>query len=313
MSSTQTVTQTSAAEQVKTSAAEQVKDVDLRVTTGDDAHNPITQSSDKKVQSSARKFDMKKPPTFQSKEEELVYCKERLALAFRIFAQLGYEIQVAGHLTYRDPFGRGFWVNPFGMAFSQITVADLLLISEEGQVIEGGRKNRSYNAAGFAIHHALHNARPDVVAACHSHSTYGKAFAALGKEIEMISQDSCLFYNDCALYDSFGGVVLADEEGQNIAKAIGQKKAVILQNHGILTVGGSIDSAVAAFIMLEDACKVQLLADAAAAGRGRETVKIGEAEAEFTHKATGHDAALWFMAAPYFDRIEEATAGAHKN
>lgn len=75
-------------------AAQQVKGADLRVTTGDDAQNPITQSGDKSVQATARKFEMAKPKGFKSKEEELVYCKERLALAFRIFAQLGYDIQV---------------------------------------------------------------------------------------------------------------------------------------------------------------------------------------------------------------------------
>jgi ribulose-5-phosphate 4-epimerase/fuculose-1-phosphate aldolase len=81
------------------------------------------------------------------------------------------------------------------------------------------------------------------------------------------------------LYDRFGGVVLATEEGQNIAKALGNKKAALLQNHGLLTVGKSIEETVFWFVSLEKCCHAQLLADAAAAGRGGETVKIGEEEA----------------------------------
>jgi len=131
----------------------------------------------------------------------------------------------------------------------------------------------------------VHQARPDVVAAVHCHSLPTKAFSALGCKLEPINQDACRFYNDHAIYDDFGGVVFAHEEGRRIAKALGNKKAVILQNHGILTVAKSVDAATYLFGAMDRCIEAQLLADAAAGGRGIQTVKIGHEEAEFTRRA----------------------------
>jgi ribulose-5-phosphate 4-epimerase/fuculose-1-phosphate aldolase len=177
-------------------------------------------------------------------------------------------------------------VNPFGVAFSLIKASDLILVNAEGTVIDGGEV-RLLNTAAYMIHHAVHTARPDVVCAAHSHTIYGRAFCALGRKLDTITQDSCSFHNDHVLYDSFNGVVLAEEEGKNIAKALGDKKAALLQNHGLLTVGQSIEEAVFWFVSLEKCCHAQLLADAAAAGRGEETIKITEDEAVYTHKTVG--------------------------
>ena len=85
----------------------------------------------------------------------------------------------------------------------------------------------------------MHAARPDVVAAAHSHSVYGKACSALGQLLDPITQDACAFYGDHALFDDYTGVVLDVEEGKRIAHALGDNKAVILRNHGLLTVGDS--------------------------------------------------------------------------
>jgi ribulose-5-phosphate 4-epimerase/fuculose-1-phosphate aldolase len=183
-----------------------------------------------------------------------------------------------------------FWVNPFGVAFSLIKSSDLILVNAEGKVIDGGEV-RLLNTAAYMIHHAVHTARPDVMCAAHSHSIYGRTFCALGRKLDTITQDSCSFHNDHVLYDSFNGVVLAEEEGKNIAKALGDKKAALLQNHGLLTVGKSIEEAVFWFVSLEKCCHAQLLADAAAGGRGGETIKISEEEAVYTHKTVGSPAA----------------------
>lgn len=101
-------------------------------------------------------------------------------------------------------------------------------------------------------------------------------------------------YQDHVLYDRFGGIVLASEEGHNIAQALGSNKAALLQNHGLLTVGQTIEETVFWFMSLEKCCHAQLLADAAAAGRGGETVKIGEEEAVFTYQTVGTPLAGWF-------------------
>jgi ribulose-5-phosphate 4-epimerase/fuculose-1-phosphate aldolase len=241
------------------------------------------------------------PPRFTDKYEEREYLKGRLALAFRLFGKYGFDEGVAGHITLRDPVNPDtFWVNPFGMAFSQIKRSDLILVDHHGKVIDGG-KNRLLNQAAYMIHSAVHAARPDVNCAAHSHSLYGRAFCALGRPIDIITQDSCAFYNDLAVYNSFKGIVLAKDEGENIAKAIGNKKACLLQNHGLLTCGQTIEAALFWFCSLEKCCHAQLLADAAAAGRGGETVKIDQEDAEFTYKSVGTPRAGWFSAKPMFD------------
>ncbi|KAM0748425.1 arad-like aldolase/epimerase [Meredithblackwellia eburnea MCA 4105] len=250
-----------------------------------------------------------KPPTFESKAEERKYLLEKLAGAIRIFAMLGFDHQIAGHLTVRDPENpHHFWVNPFGLAFRLMTVSDLILVDSNGKVIGGGKPGRRVvNLAGFQIHSAIHKARPDVQAICHSHSLHGKAFSTLGKELAITTQDSCAFYNDIALLSDFGGVVIKGSEGSLIAKTIKHKKAIILQNHGILTVGTTIDAAVAWFILLETQCQVQLLSDAAGT-----TIPIDEPQAEFTAKSVSTERAGYFKASPYFQVIEHLQGHEYK-
>jgi ribulose-5-phosphate 4-epimerase/fuculose-1-phosphate aldolase len=102
---------------------------------------------------------------------------------------------VAGHITLRDPVEPDtFWVNPFGVAFSLIKASDLIRVNHEGKVIDGGEV-RLLNAAAFMIHSAIHDARPDVMCAAHSHSLHGRAFCTLGRPLDIITQDSCAFYN----------------------------------------------------------------------------------------------------------------------
>ncbi|KAJ5896984.1 class II aldolase/adducin domain protein [Penicillium subrubescens] len=255
------------------------------------------------------KMQMPSMPKFEDKMQEREYLKGRLAAAFRIFGKNGYDEGVAGHITLRDPVDpTTFWVNPFGTAFSLIKASDLIQVDHAGKVIDGG-PNRLLNAAAFMIHSAIHAARPDVLCAAHSHSLYGRAFCSLGRPLDIISQDSCAFYDDHVVYKQFNGVVLAEEEGNNIAAALGNKKAALLQNHGLLTVGKSIEETVFWFVSLEKCCHAQLLADAAATGRGGQTVKIDDADAAFTYKTVGTPLAGWFSAKPLFDVIHKETNG----
>lgn len=245
------------------------------------------------------------PPKFTDKYEEREYLKGRLALAFRIFGKEGYDEGVAGHITLRDPVKPDhFWVNPFGVAFSQIKASDLILVDHDGKVVDGG-PCRLLNQAAYMIHAAVHAARPDVMCAAHSHSIYGRTFCALGRPIDIVTQDACAFYNDLALYDSFRGVVLIKEEGENIAKALGNKKAVLLSNHGLLTVGQTIEATIFWFKSLEKCCHTQLMLDAAVAGRGGGLVKIDDEDAAFTYKSVGTPRAGWFSAKPAFDVMEK--------
>src|SRR4029079_10907392 len=180
--------------------------------------------------------------------------------SLRCVEKSGCDEGLAGHITVRDPEHLDrFWLNPFGMNFKHIRVSDLICVDHTGAVVEG---DAMVNRAAFAIHSQVHAARPDVVAAAHAHSLHGKAWSSLGRPLDPITQDACAFFEDHALFDDFTGVVLDLEEGKRIAASLGDKKAVILRNHGLLTVGHSVDAAVWTFITMERSCQAQLLAEA---------------------------------------------------
>ncbi|WP_018656139.1 class II aldolase/adducin family protein [Actinomadura flavalba] len=236
------------------------------------------------------------PPNFDTVEDERRHRKERLTAALRVFGKFGFEEGVAGHITARDPERTDhFWVNPFGMSFKHVKVSDLILVNHTGQVVEG---RYPVNEAAFAIHSQVHQARPDVVAAAHSHSTHGRALSALGQKLQPITQDVCAFYEDHGLFDDYTGVVTDLEEGKRIAAALGDYKAVILRNHGLLTVGDTVDAAAWWFITMERSSQVQLLAQAAGT-----PVPIEPENAKLTHSQIGNDLVGWINYQPLYDQI----------
>jgi ribulose-5-phosphate 4-epimerase/fuculose-1-phosphate aldolase len=228
--------------------------------------------------------------------DERLHRKQRLAAAYRLFSRFGFDEGVAGHITARDPERTDcFWVNPFGMHFGHVRVSDLVLVDHEGDVVEG---NGNVNRAAYAIHSQVHAARPDVVSAAHAHSLYGKTFAAFRRKLDPLTQDSCAFYEDHTVFEDFTGVVFDLEEGKRIAHALGDAKAVILSNHGLLTVGHSVEEAAWWFISMERTCQSQLIAMAA----GRPHL-IDHQNASVTASQVGSHAAGWFQFSPLFDRI----------
>jgi ribulose-5-phosphate 4-epimerase/fuculose-1-phosphate aldolase len=235
-------------------------------------------------------------PSYETPEDERLDRKRRLAAAFRIWARLGYDEGPAGHITVRDPERTDhFWVNPVGMHFGLICASDLLLVNHHGDVVEG---DWPVNRAAFVIHSAIHQARPDITAAAHCHSVDGKAFSSLGRLLDPITQDACAFYEDHAIFDDYTGVVVDTEEGRRIASALGSNKAAILRNHGLLTVGTSVDAAVWWFIAMDRSCRAQLLADAAGS-----TVKIDHPNAKLTYGQVGTELIGWFSFQPMYDWI----------
>lgn len=236
------------------------------------------------------------PPSFSSPAEERVHRKRRLAAAYRLFARFGFDEGVAGHITVRDPERRDcFWLTPFGRYFGAIRASDLVLVDHEGNVVEG---QGPINRAAFAIHSRVHAARPEVQAAAHAHSLSGKAFSSLGRLLSPITQDACAFYEDHGLFDDYTGVVVETAEGDRIAKALGPHKAVILQNHGLLTVGHTLDEAVWWFVTMERSCQAELAA--AAAGDLR---LIDPAMARTTSMQVGSSVAGWVSFQPLYERI----------
>ena len=227
---------------------------------------------------------------------ERQHRKDVLTAAYRIFGRFGFDEGVAGHITVRDPeFPDRFWVNPFGVNFKLITADALLCVDHDGTVLEG---DAPLNQAAFAIHSAIHAARPDIVAAAHSHSVNGKAFSSLHRELRPLTQDACMFFEDHVLFDDYTGVVVDATEGKRIAAALGDTKAAILANHGLLTTGHSIEEAVYWFITMERTCQAELLALAAGG-----SVPIPDDVARLTHSQVGSHAAGRFSAKPLFDWI----------
>lgn len=213
--------------------------------------------------------------------------KRTLAIAFRIFARLGFENGSAGHAAVRDPGDPElFWMNSFGTPFAHMTPDDLILLDEDGNLVEG---TGAINHAGYVIHSRAHAARPDVNASIHLHPTAGMAFATLGIELAPLTQDSCAFYDDHAVYDAFAGPVLDMDEAARMAETLGSHKALILQNHGLLTVGQTVDEAAWWMIRLDRCCDVQLRAQAAGSPR-----PISPAMARATAESIGTPHAGWF-------------------
>ncbi|KAL1895985.1 hypothetical protein Cpir12675_003025 [Ceratocystis pirilliformis] len=236
-------------------------------------------------------------PAFTDPYQKRQWQLEHMAGAFRVFARKGFVEGAAGHISVRDPVNPStFWINPMGVHFGMLTARDMVHVDENGTVIGGNR--RAVNAAGFMIHSAIHRARPDVHAACHAHSAQGKAWSAFGRELEMLNQDACIFWNNHTVYKNFGGVVLAAEEGERIAEALGPKhRSVILQNHGLLTVGSTVDEAAYLFTLLDRTCEVQMIVESTRL----EKKIIDDKEAQYTYVVDADPETLYSEFQPDFE------------
>jgi ribulose-5-phosphate 4-epimerase/fuculose-1-phosphate aldolase len=201
-------------------------------------------------------------PEFSNHAEARQHRKERLAAACRAFALEGFDYGFAGHLTIRDPeHPELYWTNPMCVHFARVNVSNLILVDHTGKVVQG---DYAVNRAGFVLHAAVHEAHPDILAMCHAHTTYGTAFAALGKKLEPISQDAAAFFEDHVLIGDEAGQVAVDvKAGNRVANAFKGVKAAIHQNHGLFTASRhSIEAAAFWFIALERCCQQQLLVEA---------------------------------------------------
>lgn len=200
------------------------------------------------------------PPVFDDVDVHRRHVKTQLAAGFRLLSRYGLDLGVAGHVTARDPgLPDHFWVNPFGRPYRTMLAQDLSLVRHDGELIEGA----AINAAAFAIHAEIHRARPDVVCAAHGHPVYGTAWAALARPLAPINQDACAFFEDHVVFDEPTGLVLDMAEGRRIAVVLAGHKAAILRNHGLLTVGRTVDEALWWFLLMERCCHIQLLAESA--------------------------------------------------
>lgn len=179
-----------------------------------------------------------------------------LALTYRILAMLGMDDLTYTHLSARVPDANNqFFIHPFGQLFEEVTPEGLLRVTLKGEILEG--EEFQYNQTGYAIHGSIYQARPEVNAIFHLHTTAGVAISAMPCGLLPISQFAFHFYNRLAYYD-YDSLIL-DPQKQTVAftKALGQYKAMMLRNHGTLSCGTTLQEAFFYIYYLEQACKTQ--------------------------------------------------------
>ncbi|WP_217247710.1 class II aldolase/adducin family protein [Streptomyces sp. AC602_WCS936] len=197
---------------------------------------------------------------FADVAQERRWRKQRLAAAMRLFGKAGYAEGISGHISVRDPEHHDrFWVNPFGVSFSLVKVKDLICVDARGNVVEGTGK---VNPSAFTIHSELHK-RPGAEAIAHGHTAYSRALASLERLLDPLDQESAAFYENQVFYGDYDGPAVAVEHGEDIAARLGDKRALLLKYHGLITVGGSLEEAVHWFFTYEGCAQMQLAAHAA--------------------------------------------------
>ena len=198
----------------------------------------------------------------RSIEAERVHRKRMCAIGYRIFGSMRWGQLGDGHISARDPeLTDHFWLLDYGVPFRQATIDKLVLVGPDGNLVEfDGSRGVGANTAGYNIHHPIFEARPDVVSIAHTHTPYGTPWSANVKPFEPISQESTAFVFDQSLFDDEEVEVLSIEGGQRIAQAAGTSKLCILRNHGLVTLGATVEETVAFFVMAERVAEVHVKA-----------------------------------------------------
>ncbi len=185
----------------------------------------------------------------------------QLAAAYRIADHLGWSELIYTHISARVPGPQHhFLINPYGLSFDEVTASNLVKIDVEGNPV--GAQNYGANKAGFIIHSAVHMAREDAACVYHTHTLAGMAVAAQEEGLLPVHMYSHNFYNAVS-YHEFEGPSMRMGERERLEKSLGTHDALILRNHGILTLGSTIPEAFIRHWRLERACQIQLAAQSA--------------------------------------------------
>lgn len=189
---------------------------------------------------------------------ELSELLDELALASRVLGANGHDDYVWGHAAARDPDGRGLWMKRSGLGFDEITPEHLLLVDDGGEVLEGeGPRHMEW-----PIHSEVMAARPDVGAVVHSHPPHAIALGAAAAPLLPVSHAGTFFIPPALpRYTRTAELITTRELGREIAVALGDARALLLVNHGIVAVGADLPEAVCAAVLLEKAAHQQLLVE----------------------------------------------------
>ena len=201
-----------------------------------------------------------------SDQEWQIRCD--LAALYRLVAHHRWTDLIYTHISARLPGpGHHFLINRYGVLFHEMRATDLVKIDLHGNVVEPDGQSRRVNAAGFTIHSAIHMARPDLMCVVHTHTAAGIAVSAQKEGLLPLSQHALKFHGRLA-YHGYEGIALDLDERERLVRDLGERKAMILRNHGLLAGGTSIPEAFHMIYMLERACSAQV----AALSGGRETI-----------------------------------------
>ncbi|ROW17202.1 hypothetical protein VPNG_01080 [Cytospora leucostoma] len=254
-------------------------------------------------------------PKFPSFTEERRHILVHMAAVFRNWSRMGYAEGQSGHISVRDPEYPGImWMNPLSRHYGTLTAGDMIpMLIATGQIV-GGVPNPATgkitgNKAGYFIHSSIHKRRDDIHAICHAHTAAGRAWSVFAKPLEMLTQDVCSLYDCHAVYKAYGGIVFASDEGERIADALGQhNKGAILMNHGLLSVGYTVDEAGFIFGLMERSCAIQLQVEAACAGGLQKNI-ISDEEAAYNCKMASESNALYREMQPEVELEIEIAGG----
>lgn len=223
-----------------------------------------------------------------------------LAAAYRLIAEFGMDDSIFTHISAKAPASEGdhaFLINPYGLRFDEVTAGNLVTVDLDGNILKDPL-GAGINKAGFTIHSAVHAARPDVACVLHTHTVAGVAVASMREGLEPLNQWSAPFFNRLAYHD-YEGIALNHDERARIVEDLGDRYAMILRNHGLLTAGRSVGEAFRTMMDLERACRAQV----AILGSGGTPNRLSDELAEFVaqqeegwaaqHEAKGKPDAEW--------------------
>ena len=193
-----------------------------------------------------------------------------LAACYRIIAMYGWDDLVFTHISARVPGDEEhFLINAYGLLFEEMTASSLVKVDLEGNKVMDSPYE--INPAGFVIHSAIHEARPEVGCVLHTHSKAGVAVSAQAEGLKPISQTSLFPYASLA-YHNYEGVALNDDEKPRLVADMGDKNFLMLRNHGLLTAAATIPDAFLFMYVFETACQIQMMAQ----GTGAKLIEVPE-------------------------------------
>jgi ribulose-5-phosphate 4-epimerase/fuculose-1-phosphate aldolase len=182
-----------------------------------------------------------------------------LAAALRLAVHFGYHEAIANHFSLAiDDKGERFLLNPWGLHFSEVRASDLLVVDNEGNVLEGDRRA---DVSAACLHGPMHARLPQARCILHTHMRYATALASVeGGRLEAAHQSAARFYDQIAYDDDFNALALESSEGERVCRAMGNKSILFMANHGVMVTGRTVAEAFDALYFLEKACENQVTA-----------------------------------------------------